>query len=188
VRKIENPPARTFDRAKILKAAASRPLGLSSAMMLRALACFLIAAALLAAVALTASAGSTQARCRPTPSDGAGPFQQGGVNVPRRAKIGTGHVLLGRVLRAGDCAPVAGALVVLWQAGPNGYGPRGRGSVRTDRSGRFRFEGPVPASYGREPHIHLAVFHPAYEELAARYVVRPGAKSGRIRLVLTPLL
>ena len=79
------------------------------------------------------------AACRPTPSDGAGPFQQGGVSAPRRAKIGTGHVLQGRVLQT-DCKPVAGALVVLWQAGPNGYGPGGRGSVRTDRSGRFRFK------------------------------------------------
>jgi protocatechuate 3,4-dioxygenase beta subunit len=96
--------------------------------------------------------------------------------------------LHGRVLRVPGCSPVARALVVLWQAGPNGYGPRGRGSVVTDRAGRFRFEGPVPASYGRQPHIHIAVIHPAYEELVSRYVVQPGSKSGRIRLVLTPLL
>ena len=80
------------------------------------------------------------------------------------------------------------AFVVFWQAGPNGYGSRGRGSVLTDRQGRFRFEGPVPTSYGGQPHIHIAVVHPAYEDLLARYVVRPGEKTGRIRLVLTPLL
>ena len=96
-------------------------------------------------------------------------------------------MLQGRVLLT-DCKPVAGALVVLWQSGPNGYGPRGRGSVRTDRSGRFRFEGPVPVSYGGQPHIHIAVFHPAYEELLTRYVVRRGSKTGRITLVLAPLL
>lgn len=109
----------------------------------------------------------------------------------RRAKIGTGHVLHGRVLRATDCGPVASAVVFLWQAGPNGYvyRPRGRASVVTDRLGRFRFEGPVPSSSGfRPPHIHIAVIHPAYEELVTRYVVRRGAKSGRIRIVLTPLL
>jgi protocatechuate 3,4-dioxygenase beta subunit len=89
---------------------------------------------------------------------------------------------------APNCSPVARALVILWQAGPNGYRPNGRGSVLTDRAGRFRFEGPVPSSYGREPHIHIAVFHPGYEELGSRYVVRRGAKTGRIRLVLTPLL
>jgi protocatechuate 3,4-dioxygenase beta subunit len=154
--------------------------------MRRTLACLVTAAAAAGALAVTAS--GTSAACEPTLGDGAGPFQQRGVTAPRRAKIGTGHVLNGRVLRAADCAPVAGALVVLWQAGPSGYGPRGRGSVRTDRLGRFRFEGPVPASYGRAPHIHLAVIHPAYEELVTRYVVRRGAKTGRMTLVLTPLL
>ena len=155
--------------------------------MVRALVCVVIAGAVAVVFALTAS-GTPAAQCQPTLSDAAGPFQQSGVNAPRRAKIGTGHVLQGRVVRAPDCAPIARALVVLWQAGPNGYGPKGRGSVLTDRAGRFRFEGPVPASYGREPHIHIAVFHPVYEELLSRYVVRRSAKTGRIRLVLTPLL
>jgi len=149
------------------------------------LASLVTAAAVAGGLALTASA--TPTACQPTRSDGAGPFQQSGLSAPRRAKIGTGHVLQGRVLGT-DCRPVAGALVVLWQAGPNGYGPRGRGSVRTDRSGRFRFEGPVPASYGGVPHIHIAVFNPAFEELLTRYVVRRGSKTGRITLVLTPLL
>ena len=153
--------------------------------MLRMLACLVTAAAMAGTLALSASA--TSGACRPTQGDGAGPFQQSGLSAPRRAKIGTGHVLQGRVLRP-DCKPVVGALVVLWQAGPNGYGPRGRGSVRTDRTGRFRFEGPVPASYGGLPHIHIAVFHPAYEELLTRYVVRRGSRTGRITLVLTPLL
>ena len=153
--------------------------------MLRMLACLETAAAMAGGLTLTASGTSTA--CQPTRGDGAGPFQQSGLSAPRRAKIGTGHVLQGRVLRT-DCKPVVGALVVLWQAGPSGYGPRGRGSVRTDRSGRFRFEGPAPASYGGVPHIHIAVFHPAYEELLTRYVVRRGSKTGRITLVLTSLL
>ena len=153
--------------------------------MLRMLACLVAAAPVACGLALTAS--GTPTACKPTLSDGAGPFQQGGVSAPRRAKIGTGHVLQGRVLGP-DCKPVAGATVVLWQAGPNGYSSRGRGSVRTDRSGRFRFEGPVPTSYGGLPHIHMAVFHPAFEELSSRYVVRRGSKAGRITLVLTPLL
>lgn len=155
--------------------------------MLRLLACLVTAAAVAGGLALTASGRS--AACQPTRSDGAGPFQQSPLAAPRRAKIGTGHLLRGRIVRATDCKPIAGALVVLWQAGPNGYGSRGRGSVVTDRSGRFRFEGPVPTSYtGRLPHIHIAVSHPAYEELLTRYVVRRGAKTGRIMLVLTPLL
>ena len=155
--------------------------------MLRVLVCLAIAAAIGAGTTVTASGGS--AACQPTPGDVPGPFQR--VDAPRRAKIGTGHVLTGRVLRAGDCAPVVRARIVFWQAGPNGYvyRPRGRGSILTDRSGRFRIEGPVPASSGlRPPHIHLAVIHPDYEELMTRYVVRRGAASGRMRIVLTPLL
>ncbi len=46
----------------------------------------------------------------------------------------------------------------------------------------------MPASYGGLPHIHIAVFDPVYEELLTRYVVRRGSKTGRITLVLTPLL
>jgi protocatechuate 3,4-dioxygenase beta subunit len=154
--------------------------------VIRLLVCLVVVAALSVGLGATTSAG--QSACRPTPNDGAGPFGSAGIDTPRRAKIGTGHVLQGRVLRAGDCKPVARALVVLWQAGPNGYGPRGRGSVRTDGLGRFRFEGPVPTSYGGTPHIHIAVVHPVYEELTTRHVVPRGAKSGRIRIVLAPLL
>ena len=46
----------------------------------------------------------------------------------------------------------------------------------------------MPANYGRGPHIHIAVVHPAFEDLLTRYDVRPGSKTGRIKLVLTPLL
>ena len=46
----------------------------------------------------------------------------------------------------------------------------------------------MPASYGGLPHIHIAVIHPAYDELLTRYVVRRGSKTGRITLVLTSLL
>jgi len=154
--------------------------------MLRVLVLLAIAAAIGAGTTVTASGGS--AACQPTAGDVPGPFQR--IDAPRRAKIGPGHVLSGRVLRAGDCAPVSRALVVFWQAGPGYvYRPRGRGSVLTDRSGRFRIEGPVPASSGlRPPHIHMAVIHPDYEELLTRYVVRRGATSGRMRIVLTPLL
>jgi protocatechuate 3,4-dioxygenase beta subunit len=153
--------------------------------MVRALACLFVAAA--AGVGLTVTASATPTACKPTLSDGAGPFQTNAIATPRRSKIGTGHVLQGRILSP-SCAPIRRALVVFWQAGPNGYGPRGRGSVFTDRAGRFRFEGPVPASYGGAPHIHIAVVHPAYEDLLTRYVVRRSAKSGKITLVLTPLL
>jgi len=152
--------------------------------MRRPVVWLVLASALCASTGLAAT-GAPDA-CKTTVSDGAGPFTR--LDAPRRATIGKGHVLQGRVLRAGDCAPIRGALVYLWQAGPNGYVPRGRGSVTTDRQGRFRFQGPVPSSYGGLPHIHIAVVHRDYEELLTRYVVRRGAKSGRLTVVLTPLL
>jgi protocatechuate 3,4-dioxygenase beta subunit len=155
--------------------------------MRRLVVCLAVVAAVVSAFALSASGQS--GACKPTATDAPGPF--GRLDAPRRAKIGSGHVLTGRVVRATDCAPVARAAVYVWQAGPGGYvyRPRGRALVVTDRQGRFRFEGPVPASSGfRPPHIHIAVVHPAYEELVTRYVVRRGETSGRIRLVLTPLL
>jgi protocatechuate 3,4-dioxygenase beta subunit len=155
--------------------------------VLRVLACLLVSAAAVSAGLATTASGTASA-CRPTANDAAGPFSQTGIDAPVRAKIGTGHVLRGRVLRAGDCAAVRRALVVFWQAGPNGYGPRGRGSVRTDRQGGFRIEGPLPTNYGRGRHIHIAVIHPDYEELLTRHDVRGGARSGRITIVLTPLL
>ena len=155
---------------------------------MRVFACILVTAAVGVGFTMGAAANPDQTRCRPTVSDAAGPFGTNAIATPRRATIGKGHVLTGRVLAAPDCGPVRRALVVFWQAGPNGYGPRGRGSVLTDRAGSFRIEGPIPANYGRGPHIHLAVVHAAYENLVTRYDVRPGAKRGKIRLVLTPLL
>jgi protocatechuate 3,4-dioxygenase beta subunit len=152
----------------------------------RLLACLAVVTALSAGAAL--SAVGAPSTCKPTANDAAGPFSQTGIAAPRRAKIGSGHILRARVVRAGDCRPVVGALVVLWQAGPNGYARRGRGSVRTDRQGRFTFQGPVPTSYGRQPHIHIAVIHPQFEELLTRHVVPRGAASGRKTIVLTPLL
>jgi protocatechuate 3,4-dioxygenase beta subunit len=146
-----------------------------------------LAAALVAVP--TGQARAASATCRPTSTDPAGPFEQTGAPAPRRAKIGTGHVLLGRVLRSGDCKPLRGAVVELWQAGPNGYTSRGRGSVVTDRFGRFRFEGPVPASDGGfAPHIHILVHLDGYDDLLTRYMVPSGERVGRVTLVLNTLL
>ena len=124
--------------------------------------------------------------CRPTVDDGSGPFGRGA--PPRRAKIGTGHVLTGIVLSSVDCRPLAGARIHLWQANRLGqYVRAGSATVVTDRAGRFRFEGPRPVSYeGRPPHIHLRVIAANHELLFTRYVPRPGATRGSVRLVLRP--
>ena len=148
-----------------------------------------LAAGLVAVLVVAApSAGvavSAAPRCAPTFDDGAGPF--GRAAPPQRAKIGTGHVLTGTVLSI-DCRPVAGARIHLWQANRRGeYTRASSATVVADRAGRFRFEGPRPVSYeGRPPHIHLRIVARDHEVLLTRYEPRPNAKSGSIRVVLTP--
>lgn len=134
----------------------------------------------------TGVAASGATRCPPTVDDGSGPFGRGA--PPRRAKIGTGHVLTGVVLSSVDCRPLAGAQIHLWQANRKGeYVRAGSATVLTDRAGRFRLEGPRPVGYeGRSPHIHLRVVADKHELLFTRYVPRPGAKQGSVRLVLLP--
>ena len=124
--------------------------------------------------------------CRPTLDDGAGPFGRGA--PPRRVKIGTGHVLTGIVLSSVDCRPLAGARIHLWQSNRRGeYVRAGSATVVADRAGRFRFEGPRPVGYeGRPAHIHLRVVAAEHELLFSRYVPRPGASRGFVRLVLLP--
>jgi protocatechuate 3,4-dioxygenase beta subunit len=146
-------------------------------------------AAVLAAGALVAPMGEAApaAACAPTAPDAFGPF--GRSIPPLRAKIGQGHVLTGTVLSSVNCAPLAGAQVQLWQVNKNGrYTVAGSATVVTDRSGRFRFEGPYPPQYeGIPPHIHLRVVARNHVTLLARYVPAPRERRGTIRLVLRPI-
>ena len=138
-----------------------------------------------AAVAVDSGAARPgAAACKPTPSS-YGPFNTSGAVTPRRSRIGSGHVLTGRVLRYPGCAPIRGATVDFWQRGKTGYTQRGRAEVVTNRAGAFRFEGPVPVAYGGRPgHIHVKVNAPGYQEVVTTYFVRRGAKTGRMTIVL----
>ena len=131
------------------------------------------------------SASPGAAACKPTPSS-YGPFSTSGAVVPRRARIGSGHVLVGRVVRYPGCAPLRGAQVELWQQSRDGtYRPSGRGRVVTDRNGTFRFYGPVPPGEGgRPPHIHVKVTAAGYQEVVTTYFLRRGEKTGRMTIVL----
>jgi protocatechuate 3,4-dioxygenase beta subunit len=143
----------------------------------------LVAAAVLAG---TAGGVPNAATCAPTPTDGFGPFGRG--LPPIRAKTGSGHVLTGVVLSALDCRPIPSAQVQLWQSNRKGLYTRAlSATVLTDRSGRFRYESPLPTAYeGREPHIHIRVFARGHEPLLARYVPARGSRQGNVRLVLAP--
>jgi len=138
----------------------------------------------LLAVCSAAGVGAAPAaRCALTPNDSGGPDRSAG---PLRAKIGTGHVLTGVVLSP-SCVPIVGARVSFWQSNAKGvYTAAGRGAVLTNRSGRFRFEGPTPKPYGgRAAHIHIKVEAPGFEPLFTEHEPR-GARRGSVRLVLRP--
>ena len=141
----------------------------------------------IAACALVAtSAVSAAPGCAATLQDGFGPFGRG--SPPVRIRIGTGHVLTGVILSALDCRPLRSGRVELWQANAKGrYVRATSATVLLDRNGRFRFEGPYPASYeGGPPHIHLRVVAPGHEVLLTRYEPARGARRGSVRLVLVP--
>ena len=146
-----------------------------------------VAAVLVVGGALAvATTGAAAPGCPATIPDGFGPFGRG--SPPMRASIGKGHVLTGVVLSSLNCRPLRGARVELWQANAKGrYVRASSGTVLTDRSGRFRFEGPYPASYeGTSPHIHLRIVASGHEVLLSRYVPARGARRGSMRLVLEP--
>jgi protocatechuate 3,4-dioxygenase beta subunit len=152
----------------------------------------LIAAVLAALAGLAAPGPATPAAsaCRPTLSQGGGPFESSNVTAPRRSRIGRGHVLSGRILGYPGCAPIRGAAVEFWQESPNGrYDRRGRAGIVTGRGGAFRFEGPVPpGDSGRPPHIHVRVVAAGYEDFVTTYVLARGERQGRITIVLASSL
>ena len=146
-----------------------------------------VAAVLVVGGALAvATTGAAAPGCPATIPDGFGPFGRG--SPPVRASMGKGHVLTGVVLSSLDCRPIPGARVEFWQANKKGAYVRAlSATVLADRSGRFRFQGPYPASYeGRPAHIHLRVVATGYEPLLSRYEPPRGSRRGAVRLVLLP--
>jgi protocatechuate 3,4-dioxygenase beta subunit len=154
---------------------------------------FALVGAAVASAALVLGVGTAVPKavaCKPTTSDGGGPFSRTASGPPRRSKFGRGHVLTGRVLRYPGCSPVRGAFVEIWQESPGvGYVRKGRASMITGPKGRFRFEGPMPASDGGfPPHIHVHVNAGGYPDVVVTYFVRPGEKTGSITIVLLSAL
>ncbi len=147
-----------------------------------------LSVAILAATAALA-APAVAATCTPSESDGFGPFGRGG-SAPQRAVFGKGFVLRGRVLRSLDCKPLAGATVEVWQAGKGGaYSAKGRAAVTTGPNGVFRIEGPPPVAYeGISPHIHVRVSHEGFDDVATTVLVRRGAKTATLEVVLGSFL
>ena len=149
----------------------------------------LVVGVLVAASLSAAGASASTSACRATVSDGFGPWARGAKGEPpRRSVFGSGFTLSGKVLRAGDCKPVKGAVVEVWQETPGlGYVRRGRASVVTDATGAFHIVGPVPRGEagGLSGHIHIRVTHSLFEEVAVTHFVTQGSHRARLTLVLT---
>ncbi len=127
-------------------------------------------------------------RCPPTPADADGPFYRPG--APVRSSIGTDYLLMGEVKSALDCAPIGGAQIEIWMAGPAGvYGDSWRATTFARQDGRYHFSSHFPGNYGsRPPHIHLIVNAPGFHELITQHYMTPGQGEAIFDLVLTPLL
>ncbi len=127
------------------------------------------------------------AGCEPTRPDMLGPYYE--PDAPVRTSVGSGYVLSGAVLAAGDCKPVRDARIEFWLANPEGeYDDAHRATVPVGADGEYRFESNVPVSYGgRPPHIHIRVTAPGYQELVTQHYPRVGQTKATFNLVLRPL-
>ena len=135
---------------------------------------------------LAVAAGAPDWQCQPTPQDALGPFYQS--NAPVRASVGKGYLLQGVVKSAKDCAPLAGAKIEFWLAGPSGdYDDAHRATMTADKSGAYRFDSNFPPPYSsRPPHIHLKVTAPGFHALVTQHYPKGGQKQATFDLVLVP--
>jgi protocatechuate 3,4-dioxygenase, beta subunit len=149
------------------------------------------------AIALVLAASAWAASLTPTPEQTPGPFYPSVLPEDRDADLvivkgrdgrAEGTVLhLSGLVRDTSGAPVADALVEIWQADsygryllPKDAAPgkrdpnfQGYGQIRTDSTGLYRFRTIRPVPYGgRPPHIHFQVMHPRFRTLVTQmYVV-----------------
>jgi len=157
---------------------------------------------LAAAVVATAGGGAPPAsaqtqgtRLAPTPRDAEGPFYPRSFPADADADLtrvagrpgvarGTPLLLAGRVV-AIDGAPLAGAMLELWQcdvngtyhhvgaSGPQDDGFQGYGRALADAGGgwAFRTIRPVPCG-SRPPHLHFRISHPRARRLTTQLCVK----------------
>lgn len=148
---------------------------------------YLLKTILLSLSILAASFSSAAAQeCKPTEPDMLGPFYKPG--APVRSSIGKGYVLSGIVRSSKDCAPLKGAQLEFWLAGPGGrYDDDHRATVYSDKNGAFRFESNVPPPYGgRPPHIHIRASAEGFKTLVTQHYPEQGKSSAASDLVLIP--
>ena len=144
----------------------------------------LLASLLLGLALATFSSPQAASSCRPTPPDSLGPFYEPG--APVRSKVGSGYVLVGRVLAARTCRVIPKARIELWLANADGeYDDAHRATVFAGRRGGYRFESNRPPAYGtRPPHIHLRVSARGYRTLVTQHYPKGARTSAVFNLVL----
>jgi protocatechuate 3,4-dioxygenase beta subunit len=149
--------------------------------------CFMAVAVFFLSVPCSAEREAFAATCAPTEEGIMGPFYK--PDAPVRASVGTGYTLRGVVRSSNDCAPLAGAIIELWLAGPvNSYDDAHRATVITDRAGAYRFESdPPPPIEGRPPHIHLRVSAKGYRTLVTQFYPVTGSIEAVFDVVLVPV-
>jgi protocatechuate 3,4-dioxygenase beta subunit len=86
------------------------------------------------------------------------------------------------------CAPIAGAQIEFWMAGPDGqYTDDYRATLLVGEDGAYRFESNFPPPYsGRPPHIHVRVSVEGYQTLITQHYPQKGVTSAGLDLVLVP--
>lgn len=122
---------------------------------------------LLLVLGFLVSSSAVARNCQPTTTMPSGTHYE---PVTRESKdIGKGLLVMGRVLEAGTCKPVASAKVSHWQAGKDGsYTDRLRAYLFTNQQGEFRFNTEWPAA--NIPHIHFIVESDKHEKLTTQWV------------------
>ena len=118
---------------------------------------FLITAGLAGAGALQGPVGALASAYQPTQTmrGGANNYRP---NAPMVDKLGDGFFVRGKVLRAGDGAPLRNVRIQIWAATTLGgeREPRNHGSVLTGAGGQFELEmEQIVPNFG-QPHAHLA--------------------------------
>jgi len=124
--------------------------------------------------------------CPLTEADMEGPFYE--PNAPIRDSVGKGYVLQGVVRSGADCAPIPGAQIEFWMAGPDGeYTDEYRATMLAGDDGAYRFESHFPPPYsGRPSHIHLRVSASGFQTLVTQHYPIEGETSASLDLVIAP--
>ena len=151
------------------------------------------------------------ASCAITEDNPSGPFYLAG--APFQSQLAPENLpgerlrISGRVLAAGSCEPLAGAVVDVWHASSGGYyygleatqplQPEDyllRGRIRTGADGRYAFDTILPGNYRvsetwvRPRHIHYIVSHPSRRSLTTQLYFEGDPQNARDSLVKSALI